>query len=139
MHDLHDNLHFKQAFFTSATDNTASSGSIDRQGFNALELLINTGVLADADATFALTMKESATGAFGGEENDVAAADLLGTLALASFDFSKDNCVFKIGYRGAKRYVKAIVTPSANTSAAPIVGTWILGSPVDAPTANPPQ
>jgi hypothetical protein len=139
MHDLHNNLHFKQAFFTGASDNTAASGSIDRQGFNSLELLINTGSLADADATFTLAMKESTTGAFGGEENDVAAAELIGTLALASFDFSKDNCVFKIGYRGAKRYVKAIVTPANNTGLAQLVGTWILGAPVDAPTANPPQ
>jgi hypothetical protein len=67
-------------------------------------------------------MKESDTGAFGGEETDVAAADLLGTLALASFIFSDDNKCFKIGYRGNKRYVKAIVTPANNTGAANIAG-----------------
>jgi hypothetical protein len=139
MRDLMNRLHFKQAFFTAATDNTASSGSLDLQGYDSVVLLINTGTLADADATFAVTFKESATGAFSGEENDVAAAELLGTLALASFTFADDNKCFKIGYRGGKRYVKAIVTPSANGSAANLCATWVLGAPHDAPTPNPPQ
>jgi hypothetical protein len=138
MRDLHNRLNFKQAFYTANADNTASAGSVDRLGYGALELLLTTGALVDADATFALTMKESDTGAFGGEETDVAVADLLGTLALASFIFSDDNKCFKIGYRGNKRYVKAIVTPANNTGAANIAGVWILGDPTDAPTPNPP-
>lgn len=139
MRDLHNNLHFVAAFFTANADNTVSSASVDRAGYRSLELLIRTGALVDADATFALTMKESDTGAFAGEETDVAATDLLGTLAQASFNFGDDNKAFKIGYSGAKRYVKGIVTPANNASAASISATWILGEPDVAPTPNPPQ
>ncbi len=139
MRDLLNRLHFRQAFFTAAADNTVSSGTCDLQGYDSVMLLVNTGSLADADATFAVTMKESATGAWGGEETDVAAADILGSLALASFLFSDDNKCFKVGYRGAKRYIKALVTPSNNASAANICGTWVLGAPHDSPTPNPPQ
>lgn len=138
MRDLHNHLNFKPLFYTAATDGTVSSGHVDRQGFGSLEFLIATGSLADADATFAVTMKESATGAFGGEETDVAAADILGTLALAGFNFANDNACFKVGYVGAKRYVELLVTPTNNTSAANLCGVAILGDPVDAPTANPP-
>ena len=47
----------------------------------------------------------------------MAAADLLGTTAGASFTFSDDNKIAKIGYIGSKRYVRLTVTPSNNTGA----------------------
>ena len=85
----------------------------------ALEWVIITGTLADADATFAVTMDEGDVSDLTGS-NAVATADMLGTLAAASFTFADDNKVFKIGYIGIKRYVRLTITPSANTGNADI-------------------
>lgn len=56
----------------------------------------------------------------------------------ASFLFSDDDKVFKIGLGTSKRYALVTVTPAANTGNAFVAGVWILGHPRNAPTSNPP-
>lgn len=120
------------------TDNTAQVGAIiDRQGFDSLTYAISTGTLADADATFAVTLTESDDPAMAGA-TAVNAYDLVGTTALASFDFSKDNACFKLGYVGQRRYTQLTITPSANTGATAFSVIAILGHPAIQPTTNPP-
>lgn len=68
----------------------------------------------------------------------VADADLLGTEALAAFQFDDDNEVRKLGYKGHKRYTRLTITPVANASAAVLSAVAVLGHPASAPTANPP-
>jgi len=120
------------------TDNTAQVGAIiDKQGYDSLTYIIQTGNLADADATFTTLLEESNDPAMAGATT-VAAKDLLGTLALASFNFAGDNKVFKLGYIGNKRYTRLTVTPAANTGAAPIAATVVLASGSLQPTPNPP-
>ena len=63
---------------------------------------------------------------------------LIGLESQASFTFADDDKVFKIGYRGPKRYTRVTVTPAANTGNAFIAGVWVLGHPRNRPTANPP-
>jgi hypothetical protein len=46
--------------------------------------------------------------------------------------------VFKIGYRGPKRYARVTVKPAANTGNAFVAGVWVLGHPRNRPTSNPP-
>ena len=119
MKDLHNNIQALRAFapVSGGANNTAVvSQIIDTQGANALEFIISLGNLADDDATFALTAQESNAANMDGS-NQVAATDLLGTTAGASFIFSDDNKVAKIGYVGSKRYVTVTITPSANTGA----------------------
>lgn len=123
---------------TAITDNTAQVGLIiDKQGFDSLTYAIMTGTLADADATFTTLLEESDASNMAGATT-VAAKDLLGTLALASFLFSDDAKCFKLGYIGSKRYTRLTVTPAANTGAAPIVALALLGSANIGPTTNPP-
>ncbi len=43
---------------------------------------------------------------------------MLGTEALASFQFDGDNTVKTLGYIGNKRYTRLTITPAANASAA---------------------
>lgn len=120
----------------SVSDNTAAVGTaIDRQGYDSVTYLINVGSVADADATFAVTMDESDDNS---SWNAVAATDLIGTLALASFQFDSDNKVFKLGYKGAKRYTRLTITPSNNASAAVFGAVCVLGGAMLKPTANPP-
>lgn len=139
MRDLHNNINVKRVISpVSVADNTAQVGQIiDRQGFDSLEYIIATGSLADADATFAVLLEESDAANMDGAAA-VADADLLGTEAQAGFIFSDDDKVFKLGYKGHKRYTRLTITPSGNASAAVLSAVAVLGHPANAPTANPP-
>lgn len=138
MNDLHNAITVKRAISpVSVADNTAQvSQIIDRQGYGACEFVIATGSIADVDATFAVLVEH------GNQANlsDAAAVpdeELIGTEAVAGFQFDDDNEVRKIGYRGAKRYLRLTVTPSANASAALIGAVAVLGRPAQAPAAQP--
>lgn len=140
MRDLISRLDFKRAFSPAAatTDNTALVSSIlDRRGAESVALVLNLGSLADADATFAVTLDH---GDAANLSDAVAVpSDMMnGTLTLASFDFSADNALRKLGYVGGKRYVRATITPTNNSGNAFISGVWVLGRNNLAPTANPP-
>ena len=138
MQDLMNNIDVKRVISpVSVADNTAQVGQVvDRRGFHSLTYLIATGSIADADATFAVLLEES--DASGSGFAAVADADLLGTEALAGFQFDDDNECRKLGYIGSKRYTRLTITPSANASAALLCAVAVLGSPAIAPTANPP-
>ena len=121
----------------SVSDNTAQVGQvIDRKGFDGLTYLIATGSLADADATFTVLLEESDSDSSG--FTAVADADLIGTEALAGFQYDDDNECRKLGYKGAKRYTKLTITPANNASAALVCAVAVLSSPTLKPTANPP-
>ncbi len=139
MRDFTNNLHPIRAISpVSVADNTAEVGQIiDRQGFDGLTFVIATGSLADVDATFAVLVEEGNDSGLS-DAAAVADADLLGTEALAGFQFDDDNETRKIGYLGDKRYVRLTITPAANTSAALFSAVAVLGWPSVAATANPP-
>lgn len=141
-HDLMNNIHLVRALSPLAaaiTDNTAQVTQIlDTQGYDSVVLAIITGTLADADATFAVTI-EHGDAANLSDADAVPAAMLNGTTALASFNFGDDNEHFKLGYVGPRRYLRATITPANNTGAAPLAAVWVLGHPYLAPTPNPPQ
>ncbi|PDS97524.1 hypothetical protein CO659_12730 [Rhizobium sp. S9] len=139
--EIHNVLHFVPLFDPKAavTDNTAQvSAIIDLAGYNAAEIVLQTGTLTDADATFAVTVAESDAANMSGS-NAVAASQLVGTLAQASFDFNTDSKARKIGYIGTKRYIQVTVTPANNTGNLFLSGVAVLGYPATGPTANPPQ
>lgn len=140
MRDLHNNHTPKRVISpVSVADNTAQVGQIiDRQGYEALEYLIQTGSLADADATYTVLLEEGDAANLS-DASAVADKDLLGTEALASFTFAADDKVFKLGYKGHKRYTRLTVTPANNASAALISAVAILGHPNVSPTSNPPN
>jgi hypothetical protein len=114
------------------TDNTEIvSVVLDLQGKTAAAFLTNIGTNTDADATFTALLEESDTGAFGGEENAVADNDLILTEASASFDFSDDVQVRKLGYRGSKRYIRYSITPANNAAGNIFIsGLWVWTSDI---------
>jgi hypothetical protein len=138
--DLFNNINPKFGVLaTTTSDNTAQvSAVVDTLGYESVTYVIAAGILADADATFAVTVDEGNQANLS-DASAVASTDLLGTTALASFTFANDNQCFKIGYVGNKRYVRVTVTPTNNTGSAPIAGVWIMGQPALKPTANPPN
>ena len=136
--DLMNNIDVKRVISpVSVADTTAQVGQvIDRQGYGSVTYLIATGSIADADATFTVLLEECDTS--GGTYTAVADADLLGTEALAGFQFDDDNECRKLGYIGIKRFTRLTITPVANASAALLSAVAVLSSPSIAPTANPP-
>lgn len=135
--DLHNRIDVKRAISpVSIADNTAAvSQVLDMRGALAAALVIALGSIADADATFTVLMEHS--DASGSGFAAVPDADLIGTEALAGFQFDDDNECRKIGYKGSKRYVRATITPANNASAALLSAVWIT-TPLDAPAPNPP-
>jgi|694.fasta_scaffold104788_4 hypothetical protein len=137
--DLHNNIDVKRAISpVSEAGNTALVSQIlDTRGYESVELVILTGSIADADATFTVLIEDGDSATL---TDNAAVADtfLLGTEAQAGFQFDDDNECRKIGYVGGKRYVRATITPANNASAALIAAVWVLGHARTAPTANPP-
>ena len=90
---------------------------LDQQGFDRVGIVIQTGDLTDANATFAATLEESNDSGMSGAAA-VAAADLVGgTVASAlNFAFGDDNVFKQIGYIGTKRYLRLTITPTGNDS-----------------------
>lgn len=141
MRDLANNVHFRPAFAPGAavTDNTPQVSTIlPTYGFGSAVLALITGTLSDADATFAVTLSESNDPAMAGAAA-VAANDMVGTPALASFTFADDIECRKLGYIGSKSYIQATITPTGNTGNLFVAGMWVQGHAASAPTANPPQ
>ena len=139
MRDGHNVIDVKRVISpVSVSDDTAQVGQIiDRQGFGTVEYVIATGSIADSNATFAVLLEESNDSSMSGA-TAVADADLLGTEALAGFQFDDDNECRKLGYKGHKRYTRLTITPSGNASAALLSAVAILGRPANMPTTNPP-
>lgn len=139
MKDLANNIHVARAIApVSVSDNTAQvSQIIDRRGYDSLTFLIAAGSLADADVTFTVLVEDGDNSGLS-DAAAVADAELVGTELLAGFQFDDDNEPRKIGYLGAKRYVRLTITPANNASAALLSAVAVLGHPSLAPTANPP-
>jgi hypothetical protein len=127
LHELHNSIKYEPGYgpvATAVADNTAmATAIIDTQGYQAVEFIIQTGTLADADATFAVTIAQSDASNMASPEA-VPSECLVGTLAAASFTFAADGVVKTIGVvpsKGAgKRYIQLTVTPSGNSGAAPM-------------------
>lgn len=135
--DMMNNIDVKRVISpVSVADNTAQVGQvIDGRGASSITYLIATGSIADADATFTVLLEESDES--GSNFSAVADADLLGTEALAGFQFDDDNECRKLGYIGSKRYTRLTITPVGNASAALLCAICALGSQMP-PSANPP-
>ena len=140
MRDLINNIDVKRGISPAAAviDNTAFVSQIlDAQGCDSVAFLILTGALADADATFTVLMEEGDAANLS-DASAVADDDLNGTEVLAGFTFASDDKVFKLGYRGGKRYVRVTVTPANNAGNAFVSGVWVTAKKAIRPTANPP-
>jgi hypothetical protein len=103
-----------------------------------LSFVIATGSIADADATFAVTVDHGDQANLS-DAAAVPAGELVGTTALAGFNFGDDDETRKLGYVGSKRYVRLTITPTGNAAAALMSAIAVLGRPLYSPTANPPQ
>ena len=135
---MRDNMHRMQVLRAispiTIADNTPAVGQIiDNQGADSLTYIINTGTLADADATFAVLLQEGDQSNLGDAStvNDVdMISGVRGTapLTAAGFIFSSDDMVFRLGYIGNRRYTRLTITPANNTGSAPVSAVAVRGN-----------
>ena len=140
MRDLANHIHPVRAISPAAAvaDNTPLVSSIiDLAGYSSLVFLIILGAIADADATFAVTVDHGDDPALA-DAAAVPADKLTGTLAQAGFRYDDDNKLRKIGYVGSKRYVRLTITPTSNAGNAFVSAVALLGDARHTPTSNPP-
>ena len=130
--DLHNRARVEQSISVRAvSDNTAQVGAIiDIEGFSGLEFIINLGTINDADATFAFTLEEGDDSGLS-DTAAVAADNIQGS---GDFQFDSDDSVRRVGYFGKKRFVRATITPSNNTSAADMSVSAVLYMAREMPT-----
>lgn len=107
---------------------TLKGSTVDTQGFGSALMVVNTGAIV-SDGDYAIAMQHSAT-TDDGDFTDVTAADLLGSIP-ETLEASK---VYRQGYTGSKRYVRAVITKASGTSIA-AGAVFVLGHPALAPVA----
>ena len=141
MHKIDMRSETTVAFGISATlsGTTPSAGNIvDVADYQAATFLFQTGAVTDAgDATgFAVQVQESDTTA-AADFAAVADSDLIGleTALTVTSDSSDSIAIGSIGYRGSKRYVRAVVTGSSGTNAI-VNGVWALQKPRYSPKGD---
>ncbi|CAN7500102.1 hypothetical protein [Mesorhizobium caraganae] len=112
MRDLANNISVAQALAPVVITATNTSSAIDLLGFNSAAVIIETGAIV-ASGNFTPKLQESDT-TTSGDFTDVAAANLVGTFPAALSAAS----VVEVGYIGAKRYLRTVLTLNSGTSIA---------------------
>lgn len=137
--DLMNNIHPVVAIAPQVVtdDSSILSAAIDVRGYRSATFVILLGTMSDADATWTATVHEGSTSTQSAH-TAVADADLIGTEALAAFQFDDDGETRKIGYKGDEDYISIeIDNVTANSGNLPIAVLCIL-EPYDTPADNPP-
>lgn len=133
MKELHNNIKTSRVISPAAaiTGNGTTTGEIiDTQGFHSHEFVFASGAITDG--SFTLTVFEG-DAANMSDEAAVVAADLLGTVAAASFAATDDNVTKKIGYVGTKRYIRPKMVQADATSGGFLSAVCVQGHPRNAP------
>lgn len=128
--DLHNNITLVQSIVPIVLNNdTEGTGvAVDTKGFEAAEMVFHFGDSGDTLSGALLLqakLQESDT-TTSGDFTDVAAADMLGTLAVIDAP-GEDQVVQAVGYVGNKRYIRAFIdTTGTHTNGTPCSAVAIL-------------
>ncbi len=116
---------------TIGSDTVTNGAIIDTKTFQSITFLLQAGAIAAGVATPSF---------FAGNESNlsdgatVAAEDLLGTIADATFSAIDDDFVKWIGYRGEFRFIRLDITTTGSTTSTVLSAIGLLGSPNLMPT-----
>lgn len=135
MRDLYHNLLVSQHLNPVNSSVTRTSTTIDRQGFDAVEVLFAIGLSGDTlsgSVFWTLKLQHSDDDS---SYSDVPLADLNNTAATAVINSAAlDETVYAFGYQGNKRYLKAVATPTGtHTNGTPIGMLALRGTPAYRP------
>ena len=138
MKDLYNNVKVSQMATPAVATATATSTAVDAQGFNSLAVLFDVGQSGDTlSGSVFWTLKLTECDTSGGSYTDVAAEDLYNSAATVVIDdAAEDEVIVKFGYKGSKRFIKAVATTTGtHTNGTPLSIIAMQGHPVNAPVA----
>lgn len=117
------NNHFVQSIAPGAKTATATGTGVDTSTFESVAVIIDSGAWTDGSHTPKLQdSADNSTFA------DVTAANLDGTFTAITSSGTASQ-VYKVGYKGAQRYVRAVVTVSGATTGAVYGAAIVLSDP----------
>jgi hypothetical protein len=112
MRDLKNNIDAALSLSPAARTATANGAGVDLQGYEAAAALVQFGTWTDGTHTPSLQESDDNS-----SFTTVAAADLTGAFTAVSSG-GGSNTVQRVGYIGAKRYVRGVLTVSGATTGA---------------------
>ncbi len=130
-YDLNSSVKAAMAITPVAATAIADGSVIDTLGFESVEFICFSGTLGTGTIDFQLEESDAIT--FGGEENNVAAGDLIGTTP--TILATEDDSVFRFGYKGKKRFLRLQNIETASWTSMIHGAVCILGNPVTKPVA----
>lgn len=133
MRDMKNNVGASVTLAPATRTTDATGTGVDRTGYESVTLLVQVGLLTMGEYSF--PFKES--------DDDItyttiAAADLIGD-AIVINDASDDEKVYRLGYKGKKKYVRGDLAVTAQspsiTTGLPCSAMILLGDPGSRPVA----
>ena len=123
MFDMKSDLQLVRMGGATLSGTTAANTSlIDMQGFQALTVALTTGTVTDAGTAEGFTLKlQHSDTTVGTDFVDCATSDVIGANLTVTSDDDDDKAIGTIGYRGNKRYVRAVITGTTGTNAVVVV------------------
>lgn len=136
-YSVHEDVKHVHSVSPAALAADTNGASIDTLDFEALEFLVHVGT-AFVGGGFDISLEESDTGAFAGEENAVVTGDLVGDAALTSgrgvvVAIGDTAKTYRLGYVGKKRFVRPVLTETGTITGGVIGVSAILARPKSAP------
>lgn len=128
MRDIYRNILVTQHLNPVNSTATKTSTTIDLQGYDSVNVLFAIGLAGDTlSGSIYWTLKLTHSDADSSGFEDVTLADLNNTAATVVVDsMSKDETVYGFGYKGAKRYLRAVATPTGSHSTGTPIGMLAL-------------
>ena len=136
MKDLFHNVKVSQIINPVAMTASTDSAVIDQKGFESLSVIVAVGNSLDTlSGSVKWTIKLQHSDASGSGYEDVTTTDLLNAEASIVIDApAEDTLALKFGYKGAKRFVKAVITATGtHTNGTPIAVLALQGDASLAP------
>lgn len=135
MRDLYHNVLVSQHLNPVVSTTVKTSTAIDLQGYNAANIVFAVGQAADTlsgSVYWTLKLQHSDDDS---TYTDLAITDLNSlSLAVVVNSVATDKTAYSFGYQGAKRYLKAVATPTGtHTLGTPIGVVALRGTPAYAP------
>lgn len=134
MKDMHNNINVlnvitPQAVGTSGIAGGKLSSIIDRQGYESVEFIYQSGTSASVADTVTPVVYEAA--ATGDSFTSVADADLLGSESPITLSAAAAK---RVGYKGTKRYLKLRLYGTGHATGI-VAASVVMGNPHQAPVA----
>lgn len=130
MRTIHDDIATVTTLPPATYDTTTPGTAVDTRGYDAVEVLLTLGEYADD--SHVLTIEDSSDGQV---FTPAAAADIIGDWPDTLDDDTHDEGTIRVGYIGARRYVRVSTAVTGTGTGSPYGAVIVLGLPKQAPVA----